>query len=191
MIINAFTILGRRMRRVSIVLGFLCLLAAIGAGAASAQPFRFPQDGTFAFRGDLPKGWSKKTDKSGGLLLIAPGERALVYLAVTTDEKLRGKPARAIADQVANVAGIEQLADQGAARISDADGGKMRRGSAFSGMMPAKRGLARKARIIVIPLAAATWAQVLTVTQPGLNPVETDALDRALNGLTLGGGKKK
>lgn len=179
------------MLRFCVLLLLACIVLPTSASDGRADPFRHPESGAYAFRGDLPKGWQSKTDKSGGLLLVAPGERSLVYLAVTTDEKLRGKPARTIADHVAAVAGIEQVADQGAARISDTDGGRIRRGNAFSGVMPGKRGLARRARIVIIPLAPATWAQVLTVTQPGLNPAETEALDRVLNGLTLGGSGKK
>ena len=55
----------------------------------------------------------------------------------------------------------------------------------FNGAIPAKRGLARKAKIVLVRLQPTVWAQVWVVTQPGINAVELAALDRVLNGLTL------
>jgi hypothetical protein len=161
------------------------LVAALVVGVVTAQAFRFPQRGPHAFNVTLPKGWVSKTDKRGGLMLIAPGERALVYLGIEVDGRFRGKPDSAVASDVAKTAGIERLEAQGAARISDAAGASLFRGTAYTGVLPAKHGLARKAKVVIIRLAADTWAQVVTVTQPGINAVENEALDRVLNGLTL------
>jgi hypothetical protein len=171
---------------------YLALMAAAAwwAPSASAKSFRFPESGPYAFTVDLPQGWQSKTDKRGGVLLIAPGERALLYLGIVKEEALRGKPERAIAEGLAKIAGIEHIENQGAARISDTNGTSLHRGTAFSGLMPAKHGLARKAKIIIFNVAPATWAQVWTVTQPGINPVESEALDRLLNGLSLAAGRQ-
>ena len=48
-----------------------------------------------------------------------------------------------------------------------------------------KRGLARTAKIMIFRLKSNTWAQVWVVTQPGMNAVETDAIDQVLNRITL------
>ena len=64
-------------------------------------------------------------------------------------------------------------------------GGAVIRGTAFYGKVPERRGLYRKARIVVFPLEANTWAQAWTVTQPGMNHVEYEAVDRVLNSIML------
>jgi hypothetical protein len=172
------------MRRLFIL---LCFVAA--AGGAQADPLRFPKSGPHVFHVDLPKGWGRTTDKRGGLLLIAPGERALIYLCIEVNDKLRGQTDSAVAEALAKIAGIERVERQGVARISDPRGG-IHRGTAYSGLMPAKHHLSRKAKIVIFRLSPNTWAQVWTVTQPGINAVEGNALDSVLNGITLSSGKK-
>ena len=135
----------------------------------SRRPARTPS------RLDLPRGWNTTTDKRGGLLLVPPDNHALIYLAILTDDKLRGQPDSAVVGQVAKVAGIAMDDKQDAERITAADGARIIRGTAFYGTLPAKRGLARRARIVLFKLAPDTWAQVWTVTQPGMNAIETAA----------------
>ncbi len=70
-------------------------------------------------------------------------------------------------------------------RITAADGARIIRGTAYYGTLPSKHGLARRARIVLFKLAPDTWAQVWTVTQPGMNARETAALGNVLNSITL------
>jgi hypothetical protein len=176
---------GAIMRRLFILLCFV-----VAAGGAQADSVRFPKSGPHVFHVDLPKGWGQTTDKRGGLLLVAPGERALIYLGIEVNDKLRGQPDDAVAGALAKIAGIERVERQGAARISDAGGTRIHRGTAYSGLMSAKHHLARKAKIVIFRLSPNTWAQVWTVTQPGINAVEGNALNSVLNGITLTSGKK-
>lgn len=173
---------GSRMRR-------LCLLLALIAAAAlpaQAAEFRFPKTGKYAFLVDLPKAWRTKPDARGGLLLIppAPSQHAMIYLGIIVDEKLRGQPVEAVAAASAKTAGVEAFDKQEPARMT-VPGGAVVRGTAFYGKIPERRGLARKARIVIFPLAPDTWAQAWTVTQPGMNHVEYEAVDRVLNSITL------
>ena len=45
----------------------------------------------------------------------------------------------------------------------------------------------RKAKIVLVRLAPDTWAQQWIVTQPGMNYVELNALNKTLDGITLTG----
>jgi hypothetical protein len=169
------------MRRLFVV---LCLIAA--ALPAQAAEFRFPKAGKYGFLVDLPKTWRAKPDARGGLLLIppAPRQHAMIYLGIIVDEKLRGQPVEAVAAASAKTAGVEAFDKQEPARMTIL-GGAVVRGTAFYGTIPERRGLARKARIVIFPLEANTWAQAWTVTQPGMNHVEYEAVDRVLNSITL------
>jgi len=163
----------------------LALMGAVAAGGAHADAFRFPQTGKHAFKVELPKGWRSKTDGRGGLLLVPPYAHALIYIGILANDKYRGQSDSAVAGEVAKIAGIDQIESQGPARISDPTGAVFFRGVAFNGRIPAKRGLVRKARIVLVRLQPNVWAQVWIVTQPGINAVENAALDQVLNGLTL------
>ena len=171
------------MRRLVLLLG---LIAAAAALPAQAAEFRFPKTGKYAFLVDLPKTWRTKPDARGGLLLIppAPSQHAMIYLGIIVDEKLRGQPVEAVAAASAKTAGVETFDKQEPARMT-IPGGAVIRGTAFYGKVPERRGLYRKARIVVFPLEANTWAQAWTVTQPGMNQVEYEAVDRVLNSITL------
>lgn len=158
---------------------------AAGGLAAHANEFRFPKTGKHGFRVNLPKGWQSNADTRGGLLLVPPDQHAMIYIAILVDDKLRDRPDSAVAGEVAKVAGIEHIDSQGPAQISDPNGTVFYKGTAFYGTMPAKHGFARKAKIVIVRLEPNTWAQVWTVTQPGMNAVESDALDQVLNGITL------
>ena len=170
------------MRRLFVV---LCLIAAAALPAQAAE-FRFPKTGKYVFLVDLPKTWRAKPDARGGLLLIppAPSQHAVIYLGIIVDEKLRGQPVEAVAAASAKTAGVEAFDNQESARMT-IHGGAVIRGTAFYGKIPERRGLARKARIVIFPLEANTWAQAWTVTQPGMNHVEYEAVDRVLNSVTL------
>jgi hypothetical protein len=170
------------MRRLVLL---LALIFAVAAGGARAEAFRFPQTGKHAFKVELPKGWRSKTDSGGGLLLVPPYPHALIYIGILSNDKYRGQPDSAVAGEVARIAGIDQIESQGPARISDPTGAVFFRGVAFNGRIPAKRGLARKVRIVLVRLQPNVWAQVWIVTQPGINAVENAALDQVLSGLTL------
>jgi hypothetical protein len=167
----------------------LCLIVALAAGApaAHADTFRFPASGKHAFHITLPKGWQTKMDTRGGLLLFPPShrQRAMVYVGILVDDNLRGRPDSEVAAEVGRIAGVETFDKQEAARVTDAKGTRIYRGTAFFGQIPGKRGLARKARIVIFPLEPNTWAQVWTVTQAGMNAPETAELDRVLNDITL------
>jgi hypothetical protein len=172
------------MRRLVLL---LCLLAiALPARAAQAAPLRFPKTGAHAFLVDLPRGWRTRTDTRGGLLLIPPAERqhAMLYLAFTVDDTLRGAPLSAIATQAGNAAGVGAFDKEEPARITDTKGG-VHRGTAFYGRIPEARGLYRRAKIVVIPLGPNAWAQAWIVTQPGMNAVEYAKLDAVLNSVVL------
>ncbi len=170
----------------------LCLLALGTMTAqilpAAAAQLRFPKTGKHAFLFDLPRGWVTKTDARGGLLVVPPAENqhAMLYLGIIVDDTLRGKPLEAVAAIAAKPSGVESFDKQEPARITDAKGA-VHRGTAFYAQVPEKKGHVRKARIVIIPLAPNTWAQAWTVTQPGMNPVEYEALDGLLNSLTLAG----
>jgi hypothetical protein len=164
---------------------FLLVLIAFAAPPALAKPLRFPHNGGYGFKLDLPQGWNTTTDKRGGLLLVPPDNHGLIYLAIVTDEKLRGDPERAVAGHVAKIAGIDMDDKQDTERITATDGVWVIRGTAFYGTLPAKHGLARRARIVLFKLAPDTWAQVWTVTQPGMNVRETAALAKVLNSISL------
>ena len=173
---------GLTMRRLVLL---LCVLAA-GALPAQAAALRFPPTGKHAFLIDLPKGWQTKTDTRGGLLLIppAPSQHAMIYLGILVDDKLRGQPVSAVAAQVAKSVGVETFDKEEPARMTVSSGAVLR-GTAFYGKIPEKRGLARKAKIVIFPLEPSTWAQAWIVTQPGMNSVEYKAFDRVLNNITL------
>jgi hypothetical protein len=175
-------IAGLRMRRFFML---LCLLAA-GALPAQADVVRFPKTGKHAFLVDLPKGWRTKPDARGGLLLIPPSQsqHAMIYLGIIVDDKLRGRPVSAVAAEAAKPVGVETFDKEEPARMTDPQGAVIR-GTAFYGKIPEKRGLSRKARIVIFPLEPNTWAQAWTVTQPGMNSVEYKAVDRVLNSITL------
>jgi hypothetical protein len=173
---------GLTMRRLVLL---LCVLAA-GALPAQAKALRFPQTGKHVFLVDLPKGWQTKTDARGGLLLIPPSQsqHAMIYLAILVDDKLRGQPVSAVAAEVAKSVGVETFDKEEPARMTDPQGAVLR-GTAFYGNIPERRGLSRKAKIVIFPLEPNTWAQAWTVTQPGMNPVEYKAVDQVLNNITL------
>ena len=172
------------------LLALLVALAAL-AGAQAAE-LRFPPSGPHAFHLTLPKTWHSKTDARGGLLLIPPAtqQHTMLYLAMLTDASLRaqddGNAAAQLAQQAAKTAGIALNDKRDPARVTGTKGATIYRGTAFYGRLPAKRGLARTAKIIIIRMAPDTWAQVLVVTQPGMNAVEIVALDQVLNSITLG-----
>jgi hypothetical protein len=175
------------MRRLCLL---LCLIVAAGALPAQAAEFRFPKTGKYAFLVDLPKGWQTKTDTRGGLLLIPPSQsqHAMIYLDILVDDKLRGQPVSVVAAQVAKSVGVEAFDKEEPARMT-VPSGAILRGTAFYGKIsekiPEKRGLARKAKIVIFPLEPSTWAQAWIVTQPGMNSVEYKAVDRVLNAITL------
>jgi hypothetical protein len=162
----------------------VCLIAA-SVLTAQADAFRFPKTGKHAFRVNLPKGWKTRMDTRGGMLLVPPYQHAMIYLGIVVDDNLRNQPDSAVAGEVAKTVGIEHINHEGRARVTGSHGTAIYRGTAFSGMMPAERGFARKAKIMIFPLEPNTWAQVWTVTQPGMNSVESNALDKVLNGITL------
>ena len=172
----------RYLRRLLLL---LCVVA-LAAAPARAAKFRFPKYGRYAFLVDLPKGWVTKTDAKGGLLLIPPADaqHAMLYLSVTVDDTLRGKPLEAVAAQAAKSSGVEKFDKQEPARITDVKGA-VHRGVAFYGKVPEKKGHVRKAKIVIVPLGDDTWAQAWIVTQPGMNYVEYNALDAVLSSLTL------
>jgi hypothetical protein len=165
----------------------LATLAALPAAAlpAAARSLQFPPDGAHAFRLDLPRGWKSTTDKRGGLLLVPPDDHAMVYLAIVTDGALRGASDSAVAAKVTKIAGVVMNDKQDPESITAADGIRIVRGTAFYGTLPARHGLARRARIVLFKLSPDTWAQVWTVTQPGMNAIETRALGKVLDGITL------
>jgi hypothetical protein len=170
------------------VLVVICLVSTVTVGglAAHANEIRFPKTGKYAFRISVPTGWQAKTDTRGGLLLVPPGQQhAMIYASILVDNKFSGTSDSAVAADVARIAGIRSFYKQDHARISDPTGAVYYRGKIFYGTMPAKRGLARKAKIAIFRLEPNTWAQVWVVTQAGMNPTETDALDHVLNSITL------
>jgi hypothetical protein len=174
---------GAAMRRLCLL---IALIGAVAALPAPAKELRFPPAGKYAFLVDLPKGWRTKADAAGGLLLIppTPSQHVMIYLGIIADEKLRSEPLESIAAQAAKAAGIEAFDKQEPARMTVPSGGVIR-GTAFYGKIPEKRGLSRRARIVIFPLAPGTWAQAWSVTQPGMNYVEYEAIDKVLNSITL------
>ncbi|HEY1473855.1 MAG TPA: hypothetical protein VGF53_07200 [Pseudolabrys sp.] len=176
------------MRRLCLLFGLIAV--ALGALPAQAVELRFPKTGKYAFHIDLPKTWRTKTDTRGGLLLIPPAanQHALIYLGILVDDKMRGQPDSAIAESLGKTVGITAFDKDEPARVSD-KAGATRHGTAFYGKIPEKRGLSRKGKIVIVPLEPNTWAQVWTVTQPGMNPVEHKTLEQVLNSLTLDGEK--
>ena len=175
---------GLTMRRLFLLLALIAV--ALGALPAQAVELRFPKTGKHAFHIDLPKTWHTKTDARGGLLLIPPAahQHALIYLSILVDDKMRGQPDSAIAEALGKTVGITAFDKEEPARVTD-KAGAIHRGTAFYGKIPEKRGLSRKGKIVILPLEPNTWAQVWTVTQPGMNPVEYKTLDQVLNSLTL------
>ena len=146
---------------------------------AQAETIRYPKLGAHAFSIELPRGWKSTTDKRGGLLLVSPDNHAMIYLAIATGAQFRGRPENIVAGDVAKLAGIRQIEAQAPAQIADL------RGTAYFGELAEKRGLARKAKIVLVRLAPDVWAQQWIVTQAGMNAVERAGLERALAGITL------
>ena len=169
------------MPRLILLLG---LLAA--ALPAQAKELRVPKNGKQALIVDLPRGWQTRIDKLGGVLVIPPAQRqhAMLYLGIVHDEALRGASNEAVAAKLGRKAGVTSFGKQEPARMTDRKGA-VHRGTMFYGKVPEKRGYARDAKIVIVPLAPATWAQAWIVTQPGMNYVETDALDKVLGSITL------
>jgi len=174
------------MRRV-LTLALLALVSAFALDAASAKQLRFPASGKHGFTLDLPKGWHTKSDEKNGMLLIPPAvsQHAMVYVGLIADDSLRGKPLDAVADKAGAAAGVTSFDKQEDARVTDAKGGAIHRGTAFYGNIPEKRGHTRRAKIVIIPLEPGTWAQFWTITQPGMNAIEYKALDHVLESLTV------
>jgi hypothetical protein len=172
------------MRRLVVL---LCIMVGVTAGglAADADAFRFPKTGKHAFHVNLPKGWQSKVDTRGGMLLVPPHPHAVIYIAILVDDKLRNQPDSAVAAEVGKTGGVQHINQQGPAQVSNPAGTAFYKGTAFHGELPASHGLARKAKIVIFHLEPNTWAQVWIVTQPGLNAVESDAIDQVLNGITL------
>ncbi len=170
-----------------LTLVLLALLPTLANTIANAKELRFPKTGPHAFALDLPKGWHSKTDEKSGMLLIPPAvsQHAMVYIGFIVDDGLRGKPLDAVADKAGAAAGVKSFDKQEDARVTDAKGGAIHRGTAFYGNIVEKRGHLRRAKIVIIPLGPNTWAQVWTITQPGMNAVEYKALDHVLESLTL------
>ena len=176
----------RFMRRL-LTLALLALVPTFVHTTANAAALRFPKAGKHGFALDLPKGWHTKTDEKSGMLLIppAPTQHVMVYLGLIVDDALRGEPLNAVADKAGREAGVKSFDKQEEARITASNGGALHRGTAFYGNIAEKRGHSRRAKIVIIPLGPNTWAQVWTVTQPGMNSVEYRALDDVLESLTL------
>jgi hypothetical protein len=174
------------MRRL-LPLVLLALLPAFVHNVAAAKELRFPKSGPHGFALGLPKGWHTKTDEKSGMLLIPPAvsQHAMVYVGFIVDDGLRGKPLDAVADKAGAAAGVKSFDKQEDARVTDAKGGAIHRGTAFYGNIAEKRGHTRRAKIVIIPLGPGTWAQVWTITQPGMNSVEYKAFDQVLESLTL------
>ena len=172
----------RFMRRL-----FLLALLALVPTVALAKELRFPKAGKHGFTLDLPQGWHTRTDEKSGMLLIppAPTQHAMVYVGLIVGDALRGKPLDAVADKAGAQAGVKSFDKQEEARVTASSGGALHRGTAFYGNIAEKRGHTRRAKIVIIPLEPNTWAQVWTVTQPGMNAVEYKALDHVLESLTL------
>jgi hypothetical protein len=167
------------MRRLVLTLSLLAF-----AAAAHAAELRVPKTGAYAFHVTVPKGWHSRYDALGGLLMVPPAssQHAMLYLAILTDAKYRGQPASLVAAEVAKLAGIETIDSQKPAQISGRDG------TAYFGNIVRKAPrYERKAKIVLVRLAPNVWAQQWIVTQPGMNYVETDALNKALAGITLTG----
>ena len=108
----------------------------------------------------------------------------MIYLGILVDDKLRGQPVNVVAAEVAKSVGVETFDKEEPARMTVPTGAVIR-GSAFYGKTPEKRGLSRKAKIVIFPLEPNTWAQAWTVTQPGMNSVEYEEIDQVLNNITL------
>jgi hypothetical protein len=166
-------------------------VAVLAFSSAGAAELRFPATGAKAFRLDLPKIWARRADAHGGLLLIPPAgeQRAMLYLALIVDDASRADASLAaalrIAESAAKPVGILLDGSEAPARVTDPTGRTVFHGMAFTGTMPAKRGYARAVRMVILRVAPDTWAQVMTVKQPGMNAAEIAALDRVLNGITL------
>jgi len=172
------------MRRLVVLLFIMVGVTADGL-AAHADAFRFPKTGKHAFHVNLPKGWQSNVDTRGGMLLVPPYPHAVIYIAILVDDKLRNQPDSAVAAEVAKTGGVQHINQQGPAQVSNPAGTTFYKGTAFYGELPVSHGLARKVKIVIVRLAPNTWAQVWTVTQPGMNAVESDALDQVLNSITL------
>lgn len=173
------------MRRLVLL---LCLAAA---WPAQAKELRVPAAGTPALALDLPRGWHTKTDKEGGVLLIPPAtsQHAMLYVGVLRDDELKGAMDVAVAAKVGRAVGVTGFDKQEPARVTDQKGA-VHKGTSFTAKVPekgaaAKRGLYRRARIVIIPLTPGTWAQAWTVAQPGVGAHEQRALDAVLDSITL------
>jgi hypothetical protein len=154
------------------------------AAAALATELRVPKDSPYAFHVTVPKGWHSNYDAFGGLLMVppAPSQHAMIYLAVLKSEKYRNQTDSVVAADVARLAGIEKIESQKPAKISGRDG------TAYFGTIVKKAPrYERKAKIVLLRLAPDTWAQQWVVTQPGMNYVELNALNKTLDAITLTG----
>ena len=170
---------------------FAAALAALAFTPARAAELRFPKTGAKAFHIDLPDNWRTRTDTRGGLLLVPPAgeQHGLLYLALIADDAARAEPGLAGAARIAQSAAkpVDIVLDgkQEPARVTDPQERTVFHGMAFTGTMPGKRGYARAVRMVIIRVTGDTWAQVMTVKQPGTNAAEIAALDHVLNGITL------
>jgi hypothetical protein len=164
------------------IFGLFLSLAVIINTAAAAAELRVPKSGRYAFHVTVPKSWVAKYDTRGGLLMVPPAasQHAMLYLAVLTDQKYRGQSDSVVAAEVAKLAGIAAIDSQKPAQISGRDG------IAYVGTIVKKAPrYERKAKIVLVKLAPDTWAQQWIVTQPGMNYIELNALNKALDGITL------
>jgi hypothetical protein len=167
------------------------LMLLLAAWPAQARELRVPASGVPALTLDLPRGWQTKPDKAGGVLLIPPAgsQHVMLYVGILHDDELKGAMDVAVAAKAGRAAGVTGFDKQEPARVTDAKG-VVHRGTAFHAKVPEKgaaqkRGLFRRAKIVIIPLGPGVWAQAWTVAQPGAGPSELRAVEAVLDSITL------
>ena len=142
-----------------------------------------PKNSPYAFHVTVPKGWHSKYDAFGGLLMVPPAasQHAMLYLAVLKSEKYRNQSDASSPPTSPASPASRAIESQKPAKISGRDG------IAYFGTIVKKAPrYERKAKIVLVRLAPDTWAQQWIVTQPGMNYIELNALNKALDGITLG-----
>jgi hypothetical protein len=165
------------------VISLFIVLGCLLAGSAQAAEIRFPKTGTTAFLINMPAGWTAKEDDYNGMQLLPADHRTSVYLSVVRDKDYAGKPLMELALAIGKPSNITQFPKQEPAVISG------RKGEAFYGQMNNANGLLLDVKMVIIPLEPDLWATETILSSQKLTAAQTAALNQAVRGVALTGGK--
>ena len=136
----------------------LLLLAALAlsvVGIAEAQVIRHPASGSPAIEVDLPADWTSTIDDSDNLIITSANKTVAYSITVAPESRSTAE----IAKESMEMAGGEEIADQGAGVITPYAG------SLFTGILPIS-GMRLKLRVIIVKPDPSHFVSVTLVANP-------------------------